>query len=69
MLKAGHVQLLNLRNSAPIRTVKSSNIVRVSSVCMRSFASPCQCAQIKSNRRIAPLCGSGRRPSKMGIAH
>ena len=67
--KAGHVCLLKVRKLEPMRTVKSSNILSVSSVCMRSLAIPCQCAQKKSKRKTARLCGSGRSPSKTGIAH
>jgi hypothetical protein len=38
----GHVVLQNLRNLAPISTVASSSSLSVGSVCMRSFAKPCQ---------------------------
>ena len=57
------------RNISPKVVVTSSRISSVGSECIRSLANPCQWAQVKSNSMMAPLCGSGNRPSNTGIAH
>jgi hypothetical protein len=67
--KAAHVLAMNARNSAPSLTVISSRMRSVLSVWVRSFAKPCQCAQVNRSRRIELLWGSGSRPSKTGIIH
>ena len=64
----GQTWFTKWRNLAPRLIVVVSNNSNVGSVCMRSFASPCQWAQTKSNWRIS-LLSSPKRPSKTGIAH
>jgi hypothetical protein len=67
--KAAQVLFANLQKSVPRWVVEQLNMLTVESVCMRSFARACQFAQMKSNRKILPLCGSERRPSKAGMIH
>lgn len=60
---------LKARNEFPKDMVTSSSNCKVSSVWRRSLASPCQYAKRKSNSSNRLLWGSGRRPSKTGMAH
>lgn len=63
------VFFLNSRRLAPKDAVTSDKITKVCSVCMRSFARPCQWAKVNRSFRMRVLCGSGKRPSNTGIAH
>ena len=45
------------------------NMPKVRSVCILSFANPCQLQQVNSNTMIIELCSSGSRPSKTGMKH
>ena len=67
--KNEHVWRENLRILVPSSDVEMRSHPSVSSVCIRSFASVCHSAKIKSNDRMAELWGSSMRPSKTGIAH
>ena len=69
VLNCGHMLALNVRSNLPTIVVSLSRMASVTSLCMRSFASPCQCAKWKSSWSIAELCGSGRSPSNTGIEH
>ena len=58
-----------LRKALPRRVVQLLKSKRVVSVCMQSFPKACQVASSKRRSRMIVLYGSGRRPSKTGIAH
>jgi len=67
--KAGDFFWLKVQSLTPRDEVTESIRSRVKSLCIHSLANPCQWAMAKSSSIIALLCGSGRRPSKTGIAH
>ena len=41
----------------------------ISSVCSQSLLKPCQVARLKSKSKMTLLCGEGKSPLKMEIAH
>lgn len=69
VLYAEQVPFLKARNDIPRDRVTLSRIERVLSVWSRSLANPCQWAKRYSISINRLLWGSGRRPSKTGIAH
>ena len=64
-----HVFWLKSQNLMPKTSVNLSNLSRIRSWCMWSFAKPCQWAMVKSNSITTLFCGSGNNPSKTGIEH
>ena len=67
--KTLQVVVAKWRSFAPITVVTPSNTSRVWSVCIRSFANPCQLQHVNRSVTMVELCGSGRSPSKTGIEH
>lgn len=53
----------------PRRCVAVRREAKVESVCIRSFAMPCQKAKLNNKSRTNLLCGSGSKFSNTGIAH
>ena len=66
---AAQVLSLNVRNRLPRDVVTRDKISKVGSVCIWSLARPCQWARSNRSSRTHVFCGSGKRPSKTGIAH
>ena len=66
---AAHVCSWKVRSVLPSVVVTCKRRAKVVSVCIRSLARPCQWARSNKTLRIYVLWGSGRRPSKTGIAH
>ena len=64
-----HVFWLKSWSLSPNVLVNRSNSSRIRSWCKWSFTKPCQCAIVKSKSIMMSLWGSGKSPSKTGIAH